>query len=95
MEERAIKQIRGWRLTLGGEEHDGWLPASAAQPRAQPVREVTVNLEIRFDGHGWFLVFDSDDPEFHGDTWHQSLEEAQRQAEADFGIQPSQWENAS
>jgi hypothetical protein len=95
MEERVIKRLRGWRLTVGGDDHQGWLPPGAAQPRPEPVREVTFNLEILFDGHGWFLVFDSDDPELHGDTWHQSIEDAERQAKVDFGIEPSQWQSAS
>ena len=95
MEQRIVKRVTGWRLTVGGEQHQGWLPPGAADPRPEPVREVTFNLEILFDGEGWLLVFDSLHPEFCGDTWHESLEDAERQPQEDFGIEPSQWESAS
>ena len=43
------------------------------------------------DEGGYSLIrFDSTD-DFCGDTWHQSLEEAYRQAEFEFGIASGDW----
>ena len=50
-----LKRIRGLRIRVGGVKHSGWLPAGAAVPLPTPVRDLTVDVEIDHDGHGYLL----------------------------------------
>ena len=54
-----------------------------------PASRVEISAEA--DGGYSLIRFDPADG-FCGDTWHQSLEEAQRQAEFEFGIALEDWE---
>lgn len=89
---RAIASITGRAVALGGEAHDGWLPGGAALPQAAPRREVLLDLEIREDGGGHYLLaYRSPDGARGGDTWHDTLEDAFDHAEASFGIGRDEW----
>lgn len=46
-------------------------------------------IEISQDGH--FLYRYTDSGGFAGDTWHQTLEDAQHQAELEYGSQVADW----
>lgn len=87
-----VKRVTGLPVQFGGEQHTGWLPAGAAVPLSTPVIDVLLDLEIQSDGDGYLLCFSSQDGTVHGDTWHQSVIEAENAAANDFGVQPSQWE---
>lgn len=82
------------RAIVGGDQHCGWLPASALQPMPTPQREVEFRIEIQSDGSGYVLCYESFDGSLHGDTWHETLAEAKRVAEEDFGVQPHVWRHA-
>ena len=88
---RVVKFINGRPLRIGGEEHTGWLPPGAAKPLPTPVRDVLLNVEIQFDGSGYFLCYLSTDGTVSGDTWHESLSGAERAAADYFGIDGSEW----
>jgi len=77
-----------------GEEHTGLLPAGAAKPLPTPVRDVLLNVEIQFDGSGYLLCYSSTDGTVFGDTWHETLSDAERAATEYFGIDGSEWERA-
>ncbi len=82
-------------VTIGGEQHAGWLPDGAAIPLPTPIREVMMRLEITDDGGGNFLlIFESEDRSVYGDTWHQSIEEAKRAAKEYFGIDADEWRDS-
>jgi hypothetical protein len=48
-------------------------------------------LEISEDGGAFFLLYINEDGECFADTWHQTLESAQREAMLGFGITSEEW----
>ena len=88
----VIQNVSGQMVRLGGEEHSGWLPESATAPLPTQVREVLFNLEILFDGSGYLLCYSSQDGELCGDTWHETLREAEQAATNEFGVRAEQWQ---
>ena len=89
-----VKWGVGLPFRLGGKPHSGWLPPGAAIPLPTPIRDLLLDIEIQSDGDGYLLCYMSQDGTFSGDTWHQSMAEAEQAAQQDFGVQPSQWLNA-
>ena len=87
----VVKRIDGLMIRMGGEPHSGWLPAGAAAPLPTPVRDVLMNFEILFDGVGYLFCYSSQEGAIMGDTWHETLVKAERQANLDFGIESRQW----
>jgi hypothetical protein len=90
----VVKRVSGWPFQGGEEEHSGWLPVGAAVPLRTPIHNVLLDVEIQFDGHGYLLCYSARDGSTSGDTWHQSLADAELTAEEQFGIEPSQWQHA-
>ena len=88
---KVIKRIIGVPVQIGGEQHTGWLPVGAATPLPTPVRNVIFDIEIQHDGHGFLLCYSARDGSAYGDTWHESIAEAEQAAFDYFGTQPSQW----
>lgn len=88
----VVKRIGNLPFQFGGEAHSGWLPPGAATPLPTPVRHVLLDVQIQFDGHGYLLCYEAKDGSFSGDTWHQSLTEAEDAAAEQFGIGPSYWQ---
>ncbi|MGN6545933.1 MAG: hypothetical protein ACTHK7_12845 [Aureliella sp.] len=86
-----VKFINERPLQIGGDQHTGWLPAGAATPLPTPVRDISLNIQIEFDGYGYFLCFSSTDGSVYGDTWHETLADAEQAANEDFGIHESEW----
>ncbi len=89
----SVRFIKNRPITIGGEEHSGWLPAGAATPLPTPVRHLLFNLEIQFDGDGYLLCHESTDGTVSGDTWHQTLFDAENAAQDWFGIAGSEWKS--
>lgn len=90
-EMETVKFLNGRQLRIGGIAHSGWLPPGAAKPLPTPVRELVLNLEILFDGHGYLLCYASADGTLFGDTWHESLADAEHAASLYFGIDFREW----
>lgn len=86
-----VSRVDNFRVTIGGQPHSGWLPPGAVQPLPTPEREVVLNLVIESDGSGYLLIVDSPDGSLRGDTWHQSVADAQAQAESRYGVPPALW----
>jgi hypothetical protein len=86
-----LLSINGLALVTGGQSHSGWLPSEAAVPSPTPSKRITLDLEIQSAESGYLLVYRSQDGSVQGDTWHQSIEEAQAQAHFQFGITPPTW----
>jgi hypothetical protein len=92
---RVIKRISGHQVRIGGTQHSGWLPEGAAHPLPTPVRDVVFNLEIQStEGSGYLLCYVSQAGDLYGDTWHQTVEDAEEAAVEDFGVRADQWEGA-
>lgn len=47
--------------------------------------------EIEEGNEGYFLLRFTESSEFAGDTWHQTLDEAKRQAHFEYAIQDDDW----
>lgn len=70
--------------------HSVGYPAPISGSRPEPLAwPRVVIIELRIDGV--FLVRYADDESFAGDTWHQSLEDAQLQAVSEYGQQVGDW----
>ena len=53
-----------------------------------------MTFEITDDGGGNFLlIYYSEDKSVHGDTWHQSIDEAKDVAQETFGIPKGEWKD--
>lgn len=88
-----LKVIRERPVRIGGQQHTGWLAASAGRPLPAPIRDLLFNFEIQFDGYGYLLAYVSTDATVYGDTWHESLEEAEAAALDNFGIAANEWKS--
>lgn len=91
----VVKKITGHVVRVGGDQHSGWLPEGASTPLPTPARDVTFDIEIQFDGFGYLLCYESQAGDLYGDTWHETLGEAEVEAAEMFGVQPSQWQDVS
>ena len=87
----VVKRIVGLPVRFGGEEHTGWLPKGAAKPLPTPFRDVLLDIEIQKDQSGFLLCYSSRDGSISGDTWHESLVQAEQAATTYFDVRPSQW----
>ncbi len=94
-----IKQVLGIRVEFGGEEATGWLPSSAAEPRATPVESEILDVRISEAGGGFSLDWAArpsatnaePQPPKTGDLWFERLEDAEEAAREQFGIQHEDW----
>ena len=80
-------------MKIGGTQHSGWLPEGSVNPLPTPIREVSFNLEIQFDGFGYLLCYISQEGYLYGDTWHETLIDAERAAAEYFGVKDNQWQD--
>ena len=87
----TVKKITGHYLRVGDQEHSGWLPESAVDPLPTPQRDFIINLEIQYDGSGYLLCYESEGGELSGDTWHETLAEAEGAAVEMFDVSRDQW----
>jgi hypothetical protein len=87
----AIKRLLAVPIRFGGEEHSGWLPANAATPRPTPVEDALVDFEIDELEVGYILAWYSRNTGHHGDSWHETLDDALEQAGTEFGVRPEEW----
>ena len=93
---KAIKHIRAREVQRGGESHEGWLPPGAAVPPPTPRRTVAVDLQILAAGGSSFILeWHGPAPEWSGDTWHFTLDDALAQAESSFGIRLEEWRDGA
>ncbi len=87
-----VKQVLGHHVTLGGESHSGWLPDGAAVPKPTPTNYAALNITIESEDGGYLLCWVSSDRAIAGDLWYQTLYDAERGANKDFGVSPEQWQ---
>lgn len=87
----VLKRVSGHKVRIGGTPHSGWLPEGALSPLPVPIRNVSFNLEIQFDGFGYLLIYESQEGDLCGDTWHETLSDAELAAES-FGVRSEQWQ---
>jgi hypothetical protein len=87
----VLKEIKNWKVIFGGEEHTGWLPAGATKPLPTLIQEIVLNITIEHDEPGYLLCYKSKDGDIYGDTWYETLEDAESGASEYFGINPDDW----
>ncbi len=90
---KVIKEIKNYKVTIGGKLHTGWLPANASNPQPTPVQKILLNISIEHDGFGYLLCYTSSDGGISGDTWHETLNDAEFSASEYFGVRSTEWEN--
>jgi hypothetical protein len=90
---KIVRQVRGKRFRFGGEEHEGWLPRNATLPLPTPVEDAVLDIFIGEEAGGFILYYESRETNHCGDTWHQTLSEAEDQARGQFGVELSEWES--
>ena len=89
-----IKRLLAVPVRFGGVEHSGWLPANAATPQATPVEDALVDFEVHEVEGGCVLQWFSRNTGHHGDSWHETLEDALEQASTEFGVRPEDFHPA-
>jgi hypothetical protein len=87
----VIKHLLAVPVRFGGEEHSGWLPANAVTPQPMPVEDALVDFEVHEVEGGYILARFSRNTSHHGDSWHETLEDALEQACTEFGVRPEEW----
>jgi hypothetical protein len=87
----VIKRLLAVPVRFGGEEHSGWLPANAVTPQPTPVEDALVDFEVNELEDGYILAWYSHNTSNHGDSWHETLEDALEHASAEFGVRPEEW----
>jgi len=93
---RAVLQILGKVVDVGGESANGWIPSNAATPPPTPTLQRVVDIRVLDEGEGGFILqWESSTPGFSNDTWHATIEEALRSAEERFGVDRSEWREPS
>jgi hypothetical protein len=90
---KIVKQVTGKPVRFGGHKHEGWLPANATMPEATPVKNTLLTARIIDVEGGYILEWESQSGSHLGDTWHQSVADAENQAKIEFGIEAWEWEN--
>ncbi len=88
---RVVRKKSAHLVRVGGEQHSGWLPAGVARPLPTPVRDVLFDVEIQDTGAGFLLCYVSHDGSLYGDTWHETLSQAEQVAQEDFGLGRDDW----
>lgn len=101
----VLKKVAGWPFTFGGELHSGWLPAEAAPPQPRLMHRELLDITIeQEDGGGYLLIHvarpsptcpDPFRPPCGGDSWHDSLEDAEEAAHDYFGIRREDWSDVA
>ncbi len=95
----VLKRVEAWPFTFGGEEHSGWLPPDALKPKPTPIEPELLDVTIgRADG-GYLLIWAARPsatcremlPPKTGDTWHETIEDAEAAAREYFGIEHEHW----
>jgi hypothetical protein len=90
---KVVKQITGKNIKFGGEEHEDWLPPNASLPKATAIENPTIDVQIVEEADGYLLAWQSQSGSKAGDTWHETIEDAERQAENQFGAEEWEWQN--
>ena len=95
----VLKKVEAWPVTFGGEAHRGWLPANAATPLPTPVEHEILDVRIESEPGGYLLIWAAHPspicrdrlPPKVGDSWHETVEDAETAAEEKFGIGRGDW----
>jgi hypothetical protein len=94
-----IKVAAGQVVMFGGERHRGWLAQGTADPQPEQRSEVVLNFRILRLDEGYYLEWEPQEPpprteanhHLWGDFWLETLDDAIRQAQLTFGLEPTVW----
>ncbi|HEY2711360.1 MAG TPA: hypothetical protein VGI60_02510 [Chthoniobacterales bacterium] len=98
-----LKEVKAWPFTFGGEVHKGWLPPEATTPVPTPIESALLDVSILEESGGYLLVWSASPATPHsefqspkaGDTWHESIDDAEETAHRFFGILSDDWCDAT
>ena len=91
---KTLKQVFGKECQFGGQEPRGWLPTNAALPLPTAVGFLTVDVRILEIEGGFILEWTFRNSDDGNDSWHETLHDAENEAEHLFGIETSDWQIA-
>ena len=83
------------------EVHSGWLPPNAATPLPTPIEHEVLDVAIEKCEGGYLLTWAARPSETSrdlippkvGDTWHETIDDAEAAAHKLFGIEKQNWTN--
>lgn len=95
----VLKKVEAWPFAFGGEKHSGWLPSNAVTPKPTPVERELLDVQIESTDSGYLLTWAARPsptcrellPPKVGDTWHETIEDAEAAAHDYFGIEHEHW----
>lgn len=95
----VVKKVEAWSFAFGGENHSGWLPPNAATPLPTPIEHEVLDVIIEKNEGGYLLIWAArPSPTCHkslppkaGDSWHETIEDAEAAARDWFGIEERHW----
>lgn len=98
-----LKKVEAWPVTFGGETHRGWLPPEATPPQPTPIESELLDVTISHEAGGYLLIWSARPsptsselrPPKAGDTWHESIDDAEEAAFRYFGITHQNWRDAT
>jgi hypothetical protein len=96
-----LKKVEGWPFAFGGEIHSGRLPPNAALPLPTPVEHELLDITIEEIDGGYLLIwaarpsmtYKALDAPKTGDSWHETIEDAELAAQEAFGVTSQHWTN--
>lgn len=91
---KPLKRVNGKEVQFGGEGPTGWLPFNALQPHPTTVEVFTIDARILEMEGGFILEWTVRNSDEGNDTWHNTLHDAENEAEHRFGIVTSDWQIA-
>ena len=102
----VLKKVEAWPFTFGGELHSGWLPPEASPPHPRPMHRELLDITIeQEDGGAGYLLEHAARPSptcpaplrppYVGDTWHETLEDAEEAAREYFGVREEDWSDVT
>ena len=96
-----VRKVEAWPFTFGGELHAGWLPPEAAPPEPAATHRELLDITIEQEDAGvgfllihtarWSPTCPEPLPPCAGDSWHETLQDAEAAAYETFGIEPEDW----
>ena len=88
----VVKRIVALPMRVGGERRKGLLSFSDIELPPAPVRDVVVDIEIRRENAGYLVIYSARGGAPNGESWYETLAEAEQAVSESFGVDPSRWE---
>src|ERR1700716_3385320 len=92
---RITKQVLGRSTAFTGADNTGWFPVNAANAESTPVNDLVLDVRIVEAEGGFILAWQSRTTKEGNDSWHETIDEAIREAETQLGVRAVEWEDVN